>query len=358
MASNLVVSILQGDDGCLWFATAGGVSRYDGQLFQTLTRQDGLVSNHIRSMVRDREGRIWFSTNSGVTRYRLPRATPPPVFVDAVIADRRYAAETELTIPSSAGLVVFEFHGVSFKDLVYSEQSATLNLIVARDIRDEQIDELETRFRERTRKLSETYRQLQEAQSQLISELEKELQTAHDMQMALMPKAPPRIKGFDIAGRCIPATHVGGDFFQYFHRDSGIAITIADVTGHAMEAAIPVVMFDGILDSQMNIEGNLEDLLARLNSAAYRKLCRRCLVCFPMGELDLGSCTLRLSNAGCPYPYHFRALTGEVTEVQVDAYRCLSSRGSPRYGIRCAGNPIIRRRPDRFLFGRCDRGRS
>ena len=73
--------------------------------------------------------------------------------------------------------------------------------------------------------------------------MEKELQTAHDLQMGLMPKDQLSLPGFAIAGRCIPAEQVGGDFFQYFDLpEGGLAIAMADVTGHAMEAAIPVVL--------------------------------------------------------------------------------------------------------------------
>jgi len=88
------------------------------------------------------------------------------------------------------------------------------------------------------------------AREQLMAEMEEELQTAHEMQMRLMPVAPPHVAGFDIAGRCLTANHVGGDLFQYFQPDGKLAIVLADVTGHAMEAAIPAVMFDGILKTE------------------------------------------------------------------------------------------------------------
>ncbi len=59
-------------------------------------------------------------------------------------------------------------------------------------------------------------RDLRRAERDLMQEMEKELQTAHELQMSLMPKAPPRTAGFDLAGRCLPANHVGGDLFQYY----------------------------------------------------------------------------------------------------------------------------------------------
>ena len=131
----------------------------------------------------------------------------------------------------------------------------------------------------------------------------------------------PRIQGFDISGRCLPASQVGGDFFQYFPiSDNRLAISLADVTGHAMEAAVPVMMFSGILDSQMETGDRLEDLFARLNRSLHRNLDKRTFVCFTMGELDTETRILRLSNGGCPYPYHYRAVSGEISELQVDAY--------------------------------------
>ncbi|MDA0350166.1 MAG: SpoIIE family protein phosphatase [Verrucomicrobia bacterium] len=127
----------------------------------------------------------------------------------------------------------------------------------------------------------------EEAQSQLINELQKQLQTAHDLQMAQMPTDAPQIEGFELAGRCITANHVGGDFFQYFEQGGKLSVAIADVTGHAMDAAIPVVMFSGVLDSQMQLGANLADLFLRLNHSMYRNLDTRTFVCFTMGELDL-----------------------------------------------------------------------
>lgn len=46
--------------------------------------------------------------------------------------------------------------------------------------------------------------------------LEQELQTAHEMQMRLMPQSNPEVTGYEVVGLCRPATQVGGDFFQYF----------------------------------------------------------------------------------------------------------------------------------------------
>jgi phosphoserine phosphatase RsbU/P len=158
------------------------------------------------------------------------------------------------------------------------------------------------------------------AERALLQELEEELQTAHDMQMGLMPKESPQLAGLELGGRCITANHVGGDFFQYFEQNDTLFVAMADVTGHAMDAAIPVVMFSGILDNQMEDEQLLLERFSKLNRSMHRILDTSTFICFTMGEINCETRALRLANGGCPYPYHYRASSGKIVELQLDAY--------------------------------------
>ena len=116
LTSNRVNSILEDRDGHLWFGThGGGVSQYDGRTFAVFTRKDGLAHPVVLSTFQDREGHLWFGTPNGLTRYHPSSPSPPPAFIDAVVAGRRYEKVSELAIPSSLGLTIFEFHGMSFK---------------------------------------------------------------------------------------------------------------------------------------------------------------------------------------------------------------------------------------------------
>ena len=99
-----------------------------------------------------------------------------------------------------------------------------------------------------------------------------------------------------------------------------MVISLADVTGHAMEAAVPVVMFSGILKAQMELGGSVDELFCRLNRTLCETLDARTFVCFAMGELDPAARRLQLSTCGCPYPLHFRAASGEIVELEMDAY--------------------------------------
>ena len=117
LSDNNVRMISQDRDGHLWFGTSGGgAGRYDGRVFQFLTRQNGLAGNVVNTIFQDRNGCFWFGTNNGVTRFEPPLASfSPSVHIDAVVADARYENMDDLSLSSSVGLVVFEFHGVSFK---------------------------------------------------------------------------------------------------------------------------------------------------------------------------------------------------------------------------------------------------
>jgi DNA-binding NtrC family response regulator/ligand-binding sensor domain-containing protein len=115
LPNNCVSCILQDSEGYLWFGTNGGACVFDGQVFQTFTQQDGLGSNCVWSIFQDREGDIWIGTVKGVTRYRRPTPKLPRAFIDAVVGDQRYIGVNVVTVPSNVGLVVFEFHGESFR---------------------------------------------------------------------------------------------------------------------------------------------------------------------------------------------------------------------------------------------------
>ena len=164
-------------------------------------------------------------------------------------------------------------------------------------------------------------RELKAAQTQLIKELENELQKASELQQGLMPTHHPSLEGYEIAGLCVPATHVGGDFFQYYpDGNRRLTVTMADVTGHAMEAAIPMVMFSGMLQTHMALGGRVQEHFERLNVALHGNLPERTFVCFVMGELDLDTNVLTVSDSGCPFPYHYQASQNRLVEIPIDAY--------------------------------------
>nr|WP_161958552.1 SpoIIE family protein phosphatase [Ornithinimicrobium cavernae] len=66
----------------------------------------------------------------------------------------------------------------------------------------------------------------------------RELWQAAEVQRRLLPATSPDLPGFDVAGRCVQARVVGGDFFDWHVTDGHLQLVIADVMGKGLSAAI------------------------------------------------------------------------------------------------------------------------
>ncbi len=64
-----VRGIAQAEDGAVWFATEGGVTRYAGGEFTNYTANDGLTQSDVWSILIDSSGTIWVGTHGGVCRF-------------------------------------------------------------------------------------------------------------------------------------------------------------------------------------------------------------------------------------------------------------------------------------------------
>ena len=60
LASSTVYDILQDKNGFIWFATANGVSKFDGNHFTTFRTSDGLNSNSIIALAEGKSGELYF----------------------------------------------------------------------------------------------------------------------------------------------------------------------------------------------------------------------------------------------------------------------------------------------------------
>ena len=64
-----------------------------------------------------------------------------------------------------------------------------------------------------------------------LDRMEYDLNIARSIQMGLLPKHPPKVDGYDIAGWSQPAQQTGGDYYDWLELPGGkIMFTIADAT--------------------------------------------------------------------------------------------------------------------------------
>lgn len=69
-------------------------------------------------------------------------------------------------------------------------------------------------------------------------EASSELAKAADVQQSLLPAPLEALDGWSIAGVCVPSRAIGGDFFDWYRTQEGIAFTIGDVMGKGAGAGI------------------------------------------------------------------------------------------------------------------------
>ena len=160
LQNNQVNDLLEDAQGSLWIATAGGLSRFDGEHFQNFTTEHGLPNDHVQCLCEDRQGHLWIGTEGGVVRYdrrlfqtvrskyigsvasiiedrqgRLwfgtydgvvcytPMNVPPRIRLLQVVADQTYQDVEEIQLYTPTRQVTFEYKGLSFRthprDMLY-----------------------------------------------------------------------------------------------------------------------------------------------------------------------------------------------------------------------------------------------
>jgi len=111
--SNSILSILPTNDGSIWFGTEGGVSRYDGS-WQSWTAEAGLPEGPVRAIAQTEDGALWFAAETGGLARRDPHGDFTRIWttadglpsndVRALLAD----GENSLWVGTAAGLAHLE----------------------------------------------------------------------------------------------------------------------------------------------------------------------------------------------------------------------------------------------------------
>ncbi len=128
----------------------------------------------------------------------------------------------------------------------------------------------------------------------------REMEIAKQIQRSLLPTIPPALPGILVAGSCLPAAHVGGDYFDYFLRgDETLDIVIADVSGHNVGAALIMAETRSVLRAYVQRTIPPGELLRFLNEVLYDDLSRSELfISMFYVSYSFQSGVLRYANAG------------------------------------------------------------
>ncbi|MFL5843068.1 MAG: PP2C family protein-serine/threonine phosphatase [Solirubrobacteraceae bacterium] len=150
-------------------------------------------------------------------------------------------------------------------------------------------------------------------------ELQNEITMAAGIQMGLLPKEPPAISGAQLAGLCLPAANVGGDYYDLMIDGEGrLVILIADVAGHSIGSALLMAMARSILRREVSQEHPPSAVLAATNTAMFGDLVNAGLfITMFCAVYDPATSSLTYANAGHNPPMLARA-GGETLELDGD----------------------------------------
>jgi diguanylate cyclase (GGDEF)-like protein len=154
------------------------------------------------------------------------------------------------------------------------------------------------------------------AQQQLI---ESELELAAGIQRGLLPAAAPELPGAELAGRCVPAANVGGDYFDHLLDAQGRAVLIvADVAGHSISAALLMAMAREVLRRHVADGKAPAELLDATNRALFGDLvATELFITAFCARYDPASGRLEYASAGHNPPFLRRA-GGEVLALETE----------------------------------------
>jgi serine phosphatase RsbU (regulator of sigma subunit) len=129
--------------------------------------------------------------------------------------------------------------------------------------------------------------------------LVREVEIARDVQQQLLPSVTPQINNLELAGTCVPAIGVGGDFFDFVKIDDDhVGLVCADVSGKGIPAALLMAGLQASVRSLTQPSADPAELNARLNDILYRSSSAARYATLFLGFFDGATRTLRYSNAG------------------------------------------------------------
>lgn len=157
--------------------------------------------------------------------------------------------------------------------------------------------------------------------------LEKEritegLRIAQTIQNGMYPKEKPRVQGYEVAWINSSCDETGGDYFDFIETDTGsLFLTIGDVVGHGIGAALLMATARANLRALCSVQTELQGVIESLNRFLENDMDEEQFMTMFVGRLDLTTHRLEFVNAGHDKPIVYRAARRST--------ECLDTTGLP-----------------------------
>lgn len=150
--------------------------------------------------------------------------------------------------------------------------------------------------------------------------MREEIEDARQIQLSMLPRAIPQRRWLDVSGVSMPASEVGGDYFDYFPLgEDDLAVAIADVAGHGLASGL---LLSGVRSCLYLLRRELAspaEVLHKLDDMVKFAAGRRMLVTLLCAHYDARARRMTLANAGHPPALLYRAAEGSIEEISIPA---------------------------------------
>jgi len=228
---------------------------------------------------------------------------------DALEALFKYSANDEIDLPDSVRELLDQ-HAITNQVALYLQEQHVAALFIGHRSNGESFSSFELDFLTSLGNLvlmsvQRTYL----IESRIEKErLERELEVARTIQMALLPTKLPQNDHFSLSYHTITSRQVGGDYYDVLELGNGCyLVAIGDVTGKGVPASLIMANLQAMVHLLAPFELSLSEKTTRINDMLYKNTPDDRFVTFFWGIYDTTNSLFTYVNAGHNPPFLAKA---------------------------------------------------
>ncbi len=173
-----------------------------------------------------------------------------------------------------------------------------------------------TTERKRQRKFNEQYDFYYKKDYESLR-MKKELDYAREIQLSMLPKNDAVIGDIEISAVSLPASEVGGDYFDYFQiSETEVGVFICDVSGHGVASGILLSGLRSCMHLILEDHSNPKVVIEKLNKMIRKTQSRKMFVTAIFAIVDTAKNKCMLYNAGHLPPYKISGESKEIFKIK------------------------------------------
>ncbi|MCH8557403.1 MAG: serine/threonine-protein phosphatase [Balneolia bacterium] len=149
-----------------------------------------------------------------------------------------------------------------------------------------------------------------------MARVEADVRFASEVQKRLLKKTKIRDEktGLNATAASVPASELGGDYFELSRQAGSLYASVGDISGHSFGAGLLMSMMKSALQTHLSYSDNPAEILGSLNKMMLNQSDRSMFATMVLLKLEPESGMATLSNAGHVPVFHFTKSTGRLEQ--------------------------------------------